>query len=294
MRNIRRSWIMLDLSIYDSQEECAWCPGCGDFGILAALKQVLAELKLMPHEVVISSGIGQAAKLPHYINVNGFNGLHGRAVPPAVGIKLANKNLKVIIDSGDGDSYGEGGNHLLHNIRRNIDITHFVHDNQIYGLTKGQGSPTTDKGQKTSMQFDGTNIEAFRPLAFAITAGATFVARSFSGDKEHLVEIMKQAILHKGYSLVDILQPCVTFNHVNTFKWYKENTYKLEESYNSSDKFEALKKAMEWEDRIPLGVIYKEEKTEYTEAVSYLTEGKPLVDRQWKPQDAKRFLEDFR
>ncbi len=285
---------MLDLNIYDTQEECAWCPGCGDFGILAALKQALAELKLMPHEVVISSGIGQAAKLPHYINVNGFNGLHGRAVPPAVGIKLVNKDLKVIINSGDGDSYGEGGNHLLHNIRRNIDITHFVHDNQIYGLTKGQGSPTTEKGQKTSMQFDGTNIEAFKPLAFAITAGATFVARSFSGDKEHLVDIMKQAILHKGYSLVDILQPCVTFNHVNTFKWYKENTYKLDESYNPSDKFEAIKKAMEWENKIPLGVIYKEEKVEYTEAVSNLTESKTLVERQWKPQEARVFMEDFR
>lgn len=285
---------MLDLNIYESHEECAWCPGCGDFGILAALKQALAELKLLPHEVVISSGIGQAAKLPHYINVNGFNGLHGRAVPPAVGIKLVNKDLKVIINSGDGDSYGEGGNHLLHNIRRNIDITHFVHDNQIYGLTKGQGSPTTEKGQKTSMQFDGTNIEAFKPLAFAITAGATFVARSFSGDKEHLVDIMKQAILHKGYSLVDILQPCVTFNHVNTFKWYKENTYKLNESYNPTDKFEAIKKAMEWENKIPLGVIYKEEKTEYTDEISYLTEGKSLLDRQWKPQDAKRFLEDFK
>jgi 2-oxoglutarate ferredoxin oxidoreductase subunit beta len=285
---------MLDMNIYESHEECAWCPGCGDFGILAALKQALSELNLLPHEVVISSGIGQAAKLPHYINVNGFNGLHGRAVPPAVGIKLANKDLKVIINSGDGDSYGEGGNHLLHNIRRNIDITHFVHDNQIYGLTKGQGSPTTEKGQKTSMQFDGTNIEAFKPLAFAITAGATFVARSFSGDKEHLVNIMKQAILHKGYSLVDILQPCVTFNHVNTFKWYKENTYKLDESYNPSDKFEAIKKAMEWEEKIPLGVLYKEEKVEYTETVASITDGKTLIDRQWKPEDAKRFLEDFR
>jgi 2-oxoglutarate/2-oxoacid ferredoxin oxidoreductase subunit beta len=285
---------MLDLNIYESHEECAWCPGCGDFGILAALKQALAELNLLPHQVVISSGIGQAAKLPHYINVNGFNGLHGRAVPPAVGIKLVNNDLKVIINSGDGDSYGEGGNHLLHNIRRNIDITHFVHDNQIYGLTKGQGSPTTEKGQKTSMQFDGTNIEAFKPLAFAITAGATFVARSFSGDKEHLVGIMKQAILHKGYSLVDILQPCVTFNHVNTFKWYKENTYKLDENYNPSDKFEAIKKSMEWEDKIPLGVIYKEEKVEYTEEVAQLSQGKTLLDRQWKPQDAMKFLEDFR
>jgi 2-oxoglutarate/2-oxoacid ferredoxin oxidoreductase subunit beta len=285
---------MLELNIYDTQEECAWCPGCGDFAILAALKQVLAELNIKPHEIVMASGIGQAAKTPHYINVNGFNGLHGRAVPPAVGIKLANKDLKFIINSGDGDSYGEGGNHLLHNIRRNIDITHFVHDNQIYGLTKGQGSPTTDKGQKTSMQFEGTTIDAFRPLAFAITAGATFIARSFSGDKEHLVSIMKQAILHKGYSLVDILQPCITFNHVNTFKWYKENTYKLNEGYNPTDKAEAIKMAMEWDNGIPLGVIYKEEREEYTDKVSNITKDKPLTHRHWEPQYAMRFMDDFR
>lgn len=285
---------MLDVNMYETKEECAWCPGCGDFAILAALKQVLAELNIKPHEIVMASGIGQAAKTPHYINVNGFNGLHGRAVPPAVGIKLVNKDLKVIINSGDGDSYGEGGNHLLHNIRRNIDITHFVHDNQIYGLTKGQGSPTTDKGQKTSMQFEGTTVDSFRPLAFAITAGATFVARSFSGDKEHLVNIMKQAILHKGYSLVDILQPCVTFNHVNTFKWYKENTYKLNESYNATDKAEAIKMAMEWDKGIPLGVIYKEEREEYVDKVSYITKGNALINRQWKPQFAKNFMNDFR
>lgn len=285
---------MLDVKMYDTHEECAWCPGCGDFGILAALKEALAELEIKPHEVVMSSGIGQAAKTPHYINLNGFNGLHGRAVPPAVGIKLANKDLKVIINSGDGDSYGEGGNHLLHNIRRNIDIAHFVHDNQIYGLTKGQGSPTTDKGQKTSMQFEGTTVDAFMPLAFAITAGATFVARSFSGDKEHLVEVMKAAILHKGYALVDILQPCVTFNHVNTFKWYKENTYKLEEGYDPTNKLEAIGKAMEWEKGIPLGIIYRVEREEYTDSISYLTQGKPLVERQWEPVQAKKFMEDFR
>jgi 2-oxoglutarate/2-oxoacid ferredoxin oxidoreductase subunit beta len=285
---------MLDFNIYETVEECAWCPGCGDFAILAALKQVLAELDIKPHEIVMSSGIGQAAKTPHYVKVNGFNGLHGRAVPPAVGIKLANKDLKVIINSGDGDSYGEGGNHLLHNIRRNIDITHFVHDNQIYGLTKGQGSPTTDKGQKTSMQFEGTNIDAFRPLAFAITAGATFVARSFSGDSEHLVNIMKQAILHRGYSLVDILQPCVTFNHVNTFKWYKENTFKLGVDYDPNDKEKGLKMAMEWENGIPLGVIYKEEKEEYTDKLSYITKEKSLIYRQWEPQYAKRFMNDFK
>lgn len=285
---------MLNLNIYDTHEECAWCPGCGDFAILAALKQALIELNLKPHEVVIASGIGQAAKLPHYIKVNGFNGLHGRAVPPAVGIKLANKDLKVIINSGDGDSYGEGGNHLLHNIRRNIDITHFVHDNQIYGLTKGQGSPTTNRGQRTSMQFEGTTVDAFKPLAFAITAGATFVARSFSGDREHLLGIMKQAILHKGYSLVDILQPCISFNHVNTFKWYKENTYKLDDTYNSNDKIEALKKAMEWDNGIPLGVIYKEEREDYTKIISEITNDKPLVDRVWSPLDAEKFMEDFK
>jgi len=284
---------MLDLNLFETQEECAWCPGCGDFAILAALKQALAELDIKPHEIVMSSGIGQAAKTPHYINVNGFNGLHGRAVPPAVGIKLANKDLKVIINSGDGDSYGEGGNHLLHNIRKNIDITHFVHDNQIYGLTKGQGSPTTDKGQKTSMQFDGTMVDAFRPLAFAITAGATFVARSFSGDKDHLVSIMKQAILHKGYSLVDILQPCVTFNHVNTFKWYKENTYKLGDDYDPTKKAEGLKVAMEWDNGIPLGVIYKEERVEYTATLSYITKGQPLINRKWEPKYAEKFMNDF-
>lgn len=285
---------MLDVKMFDTHDECAWCPGCGDFGILAALKQALAELNLNPNDVVISSGIGQAAKTPHYINVNGFNGLHGRAVPPAVGIKLANKELKVIIDSGDGDSYGEGGNHILHNIRKNIDITQFVHNNQIYGLTKGQGSPTTAKGQKTSMQFEGVKVEPFQPLSFAITAGATFVARSFSGDKEHLVPIMKQAIMHNGYALVDILQPCVTFNHVNTFKWYKENTYKLEEDYDPTDKMEALRRAMEWENGIPLGIIYKEEKESYIETLDHVNNGMPIVDRKWSPLDAVKFMKDFK
>lgn len=285
---------MLDVKKFDTHEECAWCPGCGDFGILQALKESLTELELQPHQVVMSSGIGQAAKTPHYIKLNGFNGLHGRAVPPAVGIKLVNKDMKVIINSGDGDTYGEGGNHLLHNIRRNIDIAHFVHDNQIYGLTKGQGSPTTDKGQKTSMQFEGTTVDAFNPIAFAITSGATFVARSFSGDKDHLKAVIKAAIQHKGYALVDIFQPCVTFNHVNTFKWYKDNTYKLDESYDPTDKMRALEKAMEWDNGIPLGIIYKEEKEEYTEAISYLTGGKTLLEREWKPEYAGRFMEEFR
>ena len=223
---------MLDLKLYESKDENAWCPGCGNFGILEALKETLAELEIYPSDVVIASGIGQAAKTPHYINANGFNGLHGRSVPPAVAIKMANKNLKVIIDSGDGDSYGEGGNHLLHNIRRNVDICHFVHDNQIYGLTKGQGSPMTAQGQVTTMQFEGVVATQFNPLTLAITQGCGFVARSFSGDKEHLKKMMKAAILHNGYAILDILQPCVTYNKVNTFKWYKDRVYKLDENYN--------------------------------------------------------------
>ncbi|WP_322545526.1 2-oxoacid:ferredoxin oxidoreductase subunit beta, partial [Clostridium perfringens] len=203
-------------------DEIAWCPGCGNFGILAAIKEALSELELKPEDVVMVSGIGQAAKTPHYLKANGFNGLHGRALPPAQAIKMVNKNLKVIITSGDGDSYGEGGNHFIHNIRRNVDMVHLVHNNQIYGLTKGQGSPTTAKGQVTSMQFEGVYINPINPLAIAISAGATFVARSFSADKEHLKSTIKAAMNHNGYSLIDIMQPCVVFNKINTFKWYKD------------------------------------------------------------------------
>lgn len=273
--------------------EPAWCPGCGNFGIRTALKQALEELGLKPHEVVISSGIGQAAKMPHYIKVNGFNGLHGRALPPAIGIKMSNKDLKVIVESGDGDSYGEGGNHFIHTIRRNIDIAHFVHDNQIYGLTKGQGSPTTAMGQKTTLQFDGVKVEQLNPLALAMTMGAGFVARGFSGDIPHLVEIMKEAINYKGYALVDILQPCVVWNKVNTFAWYKKRVYHLPEDYDYTNKEEAFKKAMEFGDRILTGIIYKVDKETYDDKFDFIKNGKPLVDRKLNPMDAEKLLEEF-
>ncbi|WP_069999883.1 2-oxoacid:ferredoxin oxidoreductase subunit beta [Cellulosilyticum sp. I15G10I2] len=287
---------MLDIKIYDSQDEVSWCPGCGNHSILPALKQTLAELELKPHQVVIVSGIGQAAKTPHYINANGFNGLHGRAVPPAQGIKIANKDLKVIIHSGDGDTYGEGGNHLIHGVRRNVDITHVVHLNQIYGLTKGQASPTTAKGQKTSMQFDGNKMEPLQTLLLAIAAGCGFVARSFSGDKEHLVNILKEAINYKGYALIDVLQPCVVFNHINNFRWYKDRVYRLDTSdYDPTNKIEAMKKAMEWGDHgIPIGVLYREEKDTFMDKISYLKEGDALVDRKWEPKEAEKYMEDFR
>lgn len=274
-------------------QEPSWCPGCGNYMIRRALKQALEELKIEPHQVVISSGIGQAAKMPHYISVNGFNGLHGRALPPAIGIKLANKNLNVIVESGDGDSYGEGGNHFIHTIRRNIDIAHLVHNNQIYGLTKGQASPTTALGQKTTLQFDGVKVEPLQPLALAMTMGAGFVARGFSGDIPHLVELMKEAITYKGYALLDILQPCVVWNRVNTFAWYKERVYHLPEDYDYTKQEEAFEKAREFGDRIPIGVIYKVEKESYQDTFDFIKDGAPLVDRELNPLDGEKLMKEF-
>jgi 2-oxoglutarate ferredoxin oxidoreductase subunit beta len=287
---------MQNINIYDVKGDISWCPGCGNYSILTSLKQALAELDIKPHQAVIVSGIGQAAKTPHYVYSNGFNGLHGRAVPPAQGIKIANKALKVIINSGDGDSYGEGGNHLIHAIRRNVDITHIVHDNQIYGLTKGQASPTTERGQKTSMQLEGSTSDALKPLALALAAGCGFVARSFSGDQQHLTATLKEAMNYKGYALVDVMQPCVAFNHINTFQWYKDRIYYLDPaSYDHTDRVEAFRKSLEWGDSgIPVGIIYREEKDSYEDRIKQLKEAPPLVDRKWKPHYAERFMEDFR
>ena len=273
--------------------ETAWCPGCGNFTILEALKEALEQSGKEPHEVLVVGGIGQAAKTPQYINTNGFSGLHGRALPPAAAAKIANKALTVIVDTGDGDSYGEGGNHFIHNIRRNVDITHFVHDNQIYGLTKGQASPTTSLGHVTEVQSMGTISDPMSPLLLAICAGAGFVARAFSGDKQQLVSIMLEAIRHRGYSLVDILSPCITFNKVNTFQWYSKRVYKLEDDYNNTDKLAAMQKAMEWGDRIPLGIIYKEEKPTYNDRIAFLRDGEPLVETQHDLSKIRSFMMDF-
>ena len=242
--------------------ETAWCPGCGNFVILDCLKAALERLDKKPHEVLLAAGIGQAAKTPQYLSANSFCGLHGRALPAAISAKIANENLTVVVDSGDGDSYGEGGNHFLHNIRRNVDIAHFVHDNQIYGLTKGQASPTSDLGFITGVQPGGSINQPLNPVLTAIAAGAGFVARGFTGHKEQLIDLMVQAISFKGYALVDILQPCVSFNKVNTFMWYNQRVYDPQD-YDPSDRAEAMKRAMEFGDRIPLGVLYREEKPTY-------------------------------
>ncbi|MCB4757097.1 MAG: thiamine pyrophosphate-dependent enzyme [Elusimicrobia bacterium] len=235
--------------------DIAWCPGCGNFSILKSLKQALAELDIPPTKTVLVSGIGQAAKLPHYLKVNFFNGLHGRALPPAAAIKLSNTELTVIAESGDGDMYGEGGNHFIHAIRRNPSIVQIVHNNMVYGLTKGQASPTSQLGLKTALQSAGVTTEPLNPIALAVALNASFVARAFSGDVQMTTDILKKAIKHNGYALVDIFQPCVTFNKTNTFKWFKEHTYSLDTSYNPLNREAAFIKALET-DKYPLGIIY--------------------------------------
>ncbi len=249
---------MIDKKLYDMPKETdlAWCPGCGNFPILNIVKMALSELDILPQDVVICSGIGQAAKTPHYLRVNYFNGLHGRALPPATAIKIANPKLTVIAESGDGDTYGEGGNHFIHTIRRNPDITSIVHNNMVYGLTKGQASPTSEKGMKTPVQVGGVVLEPFNPLATALTLGATFVARVFSGDIMQSKEIIKAAIQHQGYALVDVFQPCVVFNKQNTYQWFKQNTYYLDETHDKEDRMKALALAFELE-RMPLGILYQ-------------------------------------
>lgn len=268
-----------------STTETAWCPGCGNFGIIKIMTEILNESKYEPSDVVLVGGIGQAAKTNQYIEANGFSGLHGRALPAAVAIKLANENLCVIVNSGDGDSYGEGGNHFLHNIRRNVNITHLVHDNQIYGLTKGQTSPTSDACGIDHNGACNMNVP-FNPLMIAISAGATFVARAYAGNREQFAEIIKAAIAHEGYSLVNILQPCVVFNKVNTYTYYKTHVYELDESYDPSNKLAALEKSMEGGDRLPIGIIYREEALTFEQKRPDLFDGTPIVK---KPLDMNKF-----
>jgi 2-oxoglutarate ferredoxin oxidoreductase subunit beta len=260
--------------------ETAWCPGCGNFGIRNIILSALAELGLKQDQTVFVSGIGQAAKAPQYYNANYFNGLHGRALPPATGIKAANPGLKVIVESGDGDMYGEGGNHFIHTIRRNPDITVIVHDNMVYGLTKGQASPTTPPGMKTTIQVEGVFETPINPLALAISMDASFVARGSVGEMELTKEIIKKAITHKGFALVDVFQACVSFNKINTHKWFKEHTYKIEDGYDPHDRNNAFRRALE-ADPMPLGIIYvNENKTIFEDNLRLYKQDKtPLFKR---------------
>ena len=279
---------------FKSKDPVTWCPGCGDFGILNAVKKALVTLGKSPKDILLVSGIGQAAKLPHYVKANCFNGLHGRALPAAVAAKMVNPNLTVIVTTGDGDCYGEGGNHFIHNIRRNVDITVIVHNNQIYGLTKGQASPTTDTGYETKAQVEGVVLEPVHPLEMAIALGCGFVARGFSADSEELCALIVEGVKHKGFSLIDVLQPCVTFNKKNTYAWYKERIYKVaqENGYDPQDKISAYRKAAEWDKKIPTGIIYRQDKPSYEQKRGL--EGLPaLVEANIENIDITGALKDF-
>ncbi|MFH1283104.1 MAG: thiamine pyrophosphate-dependent enzyme [bacterium] len=286
----------MDPKTYDVEKaDVAWCPGCGDFSILSIIKRALAELEINQKKLVMVSGIGQAAKLPHYLKSHVFNGLHGRSLPPAVAIKAVNPELIVIAESGDGDMYGEGGNHFIHTMRKNPDITNIVHNNMVYGLTKGQASPTSQKGFKTPVQVDGSFLEPFNPIAVAVAQDASFVARAFSGDAEQTVDIVKKAIIHKGYALVDIFQPCITFNRINTFKWFKDNTYYLEEGYDPANRVEAFKRAIEKE-KLPLGIFYiNKEKTTFEEnSALYTSDKRPLYKREINHKKLEALLNSYK
>jgi 2-oxoglutarate ferredoxin oxidoreductase subunit beta len=308
---------MLELKDFRTKVHNDWCPGCGDFGILNALQMALFELKLEPHEVGVFSGIGCSGKTPHFINTYGFHILHGRALPVATGAKLANRALTVVAVGGDGDGYGIGAGHFVNTGRRNLDFTYVVHDNGVYGLTKGQASPTLPKGLKTkSMSFPAI-VEGLNPIATAIIAGYTFVARSYALDVRPLKEILKAAILHRGSALVDVLQTCPTYNDINTKEWYAtaDPQTKAPRLYNLEDtgydgtvkdptdaneltqkKGQAIIRAMEWGDRIPTGVFYRSTEPTFEDLIgdrmpSY--KEVPLVKQELYSRDVTSLFESL-
>ena len=235
-----------------------WCPGCGDFSVLSALQTALFELGLKPHQVLVVSGIGCSSNLPGFINAYGMHTLHGRSLAVATGAKLGNHELKVICTGGDGDGYGIGGNHFVHTMRRNVDLTYIVMDNQIYGLTTGQISPTSVKGMKTKSTPHGSVENPINPIPMAIVGGATYVARAFSGKQKHMVEILKGAIQHRGFSLVDVFSPCVTYNKDNTYQWFNPRVKILEDDgHNPADFNKAIERGYQWGDEIPIGLFWK-------------------------------------
>ncbi|MBI2662492.1 2-oxoacid ferredoxin oxidoreductase [Candidatus Woesearchaeota archaeon] len=249
---------MLTLKDFQREEQPNWCPTCGNFGIILSVKKALMELNVPQEETVLVSGVGCFAKLPYWIKAYGFVGLHGRSLPVAQGVKLANSKLKVIAFGGDGDGYGEGGNHFIHACRRNVNIAYFVHNNGVFGLTTGQYSPTSKKGTKSKSSPSGSEEMPVNPLALAIASGAKFVARAYSGDPKGLVEIMKKAIEYEGFAFVDIMQSCITFGKEHDY--FKDKIYHLDDSYDASDKVKAMGKALDYEEteRFALGIIYQE------------------------------------
>ena len=271
----------LTIKDFKGKADPDWCPGCGDFGVLTALKQALVELNLHPHKVMTISGIGCSSNLPGYVSTYGMHTLHGRALAVATGAQLANHDLKIIVTGGDGDGYGIGGNHFVHSMRRNVDLTYIVMNNQIYGLTTGQISPTSTKGMKTKSTPIGSVENPIFPVSLAIAAGATYVARGYTGQVKHLVDLIKGGIQHKGFALIDAFSPCVTFNLDNTHEFFKHRTKKLEDmGHDPTDFAAAIQKSYEWGDEIPIGLFWKREDLPSLDQLEPIfDEGGPLARR---------------
>jgi 2-oxoglutarate ferredoxin oxidoreductase subunit beta len=268
---------MTSIADLQTPHKNTWCPGCGNFGILMAFKRAIVELGLERNQILLVSGIGCHGKIVDYVNINGFHGIHGRVLPIATGIKLANPDLKVVGFSGDADCYDEGFGHFTHAMRRNVDITLIVHDNMVLGLTTGQATATSMKGFKTKSTPFGAITTPLDPIAVALVSNCSFVARGFAGDMVHLQKLMVEAIKHKGFAYIDVFQPCVTFNYLNTYDWFKQRVYKLEEAgHNPADRKAALDKAFEWGDKIPIGIFYKEERPTFLDEMPHAKE-KPLL-----------------
>jgi 2-oxoglutarate ferredoxin oxidoreductase subunit beta len=278
---------------FNTEAKPTWCPGCGNFGIQNAIKKALLSLDLQPHEVVISSGIGCSGKIAHWINAYGFHGLHGRTLPVATGLKLANHKLVVLAEGGDGDGYSEGMGHFIHACRRNVDMTYIVHNNGVYGLTTGQVSPTGDRGFASSTTPHGALEWPLQPLALAISAGANFVARGFSGDAEHLGKLVTEGIRHKGFSFIDVLQVCVSFNPSKSYKWYQERVCRVEdEGHDSTDRTRALATVLRDDDLLPTGVFYRGSESAHEEGLPQLSAG-TLVEQDITDVDVRALMEEL-
>lgn len=284
---------MKDYPVYNTYQTTSWCPGCGNFGIWYALKNAFNELGFKNHDVTMVFGIGCSGNLSNFLKVYGFHSIHGRTLPVASGIKLANHKLNVIATSGDGDGLGIGIGHFIHTCRRNLDITYIIHDNRVYGLTTGQTSPTSPKGFSSKSTPFGVIELPVNPLALAIVSGATYVARGYSGEIDHLSSLIVQGIKHKGFAVIDVLQPCVTFNPSYSYPFYNPRVYKLEDTgHNPEDYSTALKLATEFNDKIPIGLFYKTQRETYEQASIELGD-KPLFDDDIENIDIEEILEEL-
>ncbi|MCI4358595.1 MAG: thiamine pyrophosphate-dependent enzyme [Thermoplasmata archaeon] len=276
-----------------SDTKATWCPGCGDFGVVAAIEMAVKRLKIPSHNVVLVSGIGCSSNLPHFLSSYGFHAIHGRSLPVAEGIRWANHELTVIATGGDGDGFGIGCGHFVHTMRRNVDMTYVTMDNQIYGLTTGQASPTSMLGQKTKSTPSGVIESPIDPIALAIASGATYVARGFSGDVKHMADLIQNGISHKGFAFIDALSPCVTYNKINTFDFFRQRVYKLENSgHDPSNRALAFERSLEWGDKIPIGLFYRAERPTYEDLEQVLNAG-PLAKQPTGLKGRESLLDEF-